>query len=120
MPTEIRRIVFSIAETLDAISDYNKLPQNNAKLPPGTIDGCVVKDEPDGIVRLDIRDADGQHHDHILPHATVGAALLRYCRTTKIPLPKRGQKSLQVVGDNVALYIEIRTDRKPNVDATKA
>jgi hypothetical protein len=113
----MRRVVFSTAETLNAIIDYNKLPQVTVKLPPGTINACVVKDGPDGIVRLDIRDADGKHHDHVLGHATVAAALLRYCSAAKIPLPKRGQKSLQVVGDNVALYVEINADTKPIKEA---
>ena len=47
VPTEMRRVVFSIAETLNAIIDYNKLPQVTIKLPPGTINSCVVKDGPD-------------------------------------------------------------------------
>ncbi len=116
MPTEIRRIVFSSAETLSAIIEYNKLPQNNAKLPPGTIDSCRVKDGPDGVVHLDIRDADGRHRNHVLGHATVGAALLRFCHAAKIPIPKRGQKSLQIVGDNLALYVEIQAQTRTLVE----
>jgi hypothetical protein len=116
VPTELRRVIFSNAELLQALSDYNKLPTHGGKLPPGTVGSCVVRDDPEGIVHLDIRDVDGNHTTVALPHAWVGAAMMRYCREIKIPLPKQSKKSLQVVGDNLTLCVEIHAGTQPLAD----
>lgn len=105
MPTEIRRIVFSNAELLLALMAQNKSGQDS-KMPAGAITACMVKDEADGIVHVQMLSENGEPATYSVRHAEVGAALLRFCRDAKIPIPKRGKKSLKVVGEDIALYIE--------------
>ena len=109
MPAETRRIVFSNAELLLALIAQSK-SNPDSKLNSGNIISCTVKDQQDGIVHMQIQGDDGQPTTVAVPHASVGAALLRFCREVKIPIPRRGKKSLQVVGEDIGLFIETNAD----------
>ena len=112
MPTETRKIVFSNEELKKAIVLFS---QRSAKrLPEGDLISCEVKSEDGITVRLRIRPwySDGDK-TIVLSSTYIGAALSNYCMECKIPIPRQATKSLQVIGDNIALQINIQmTERK--------
>ena len=105
MPTELRRLVFSKQELVEAIDSHNRNAAE--KLPPGSVASCEVRKEEDNIsAAIEITDQQsGETQQVELNAAYLGAALLRFCIDKKIPLPRQSAKSLQVVGDNIALNI---------------
>lgn len=109
MPSETRRLVFSNAELVQAISEYNQ--GAGKKLPAGTVTACKPIDRPELVVRLEILDQRrGEVLTVDLTPEVVGAALLRYCMSRKIPIPRHAEKSVQVQGDNIVLAIALKSE----------
>ena len=107
MPTEIRKIVFSNEELKKAIVLFSQRTTN--KLPEGDLVSCKVKSEDGITVRIQIRPLYSEGEKTIVLSGTfIGAALSNYCMDCKIPIPRNATKSLQVIGDNVALQINIQ------------
>lgn len=44
--------------------------------------------------------------------AELGAALTLHCLTRKVPLPKKGERTLQIVGGNLALVVTLKAPRQ--------
>lgn len=116
MPTEFRRIVFSNEELLDALQAARDMA--GGKLPAGRIVGCILSAEPSLTARLTVAPDGCGPGEPIgtesgvtvdLDPEFVGAALLLHCRRNKIPIPRNSEKSLQVVGDSLALRISLVT-----------
>ena len=79
--------------------------------------GCEIFSDPEIGIRLEIEHRDegkpgkndvAKHHTITLEPAFIGAALVRYCIDLKIPLPRTAGKSLQVIGDRLALNLTIK------------
>ena len=114
MPTELRRIVFTGEELRVALDNY--LMRKGTPLPPGVIAGVRMTGADGGSVVFDIRDTwDGISNPVEIASRHVGAALIRYCKICKIPLPKDAGKSLSISGDNLALDIRSGRSQAPTV-----
>lgn len=105
MPREDRRIMFDFTETYKAI--FAMCVQNELKRPfAGSITAISYKadDEKNVVVRfangLDQTPATSEYSRDFL-----AAALMLYCRTCNIPIPKRARKSVVIGGDAVTLHI---------------
>ena len=111
MPTEIRKIVFSNEELKKAIVLFSHRSVN--KLPEGDLISCEVT-SIDGInVRIKIRPWYSEGEKIVVLSSTyIGAALSNYCMDCKIPIPRHAAKSLQIIGDNIALQINIEMAEK--------
>jgi len=107
MPSELRRVIFSNEEVLAAVTEYSA--SGRSPLPSGEVVSCRVYGEPEVRIRVEIRD---ERRDYPLvveiEPEVVGVALLRYCMTHGIPVPKQAEKALQVHGDNIALNLTIK------------
>lgn len=106
MPAETRRVIFTKNELIEAIYDYNQVAQK--KLPPGMVVSCVPVSEARVALRLELYDQknDATEVVEFSPEVTA-AALLRYCIRNRIPIPKNATKSIQVLGEDIALAIRM-------------
>ena len=107
MPIETRKISFSQLELSDAIERFAK--STKRAMPPGRIVGCAIGANGGGVtVSMTVKNsADGASGTVRFDHASVAAALIRYCMETKIPLAKAAEKSVQAEGAGVALTLRI-------------
>ena len=111
MPTEIRKIVFSNEELQEAIVLFSQRCIN--RLPEGDLLACDVISDDGITVRIRIQPwySEGEKTVKLSDHY-IGAALSNYCMNYKIPIPRRATKSLQVIGDNIALQVNIHMAEK--------
>ena len=106
MPAELRQILFSNKELIEALHGHNQVAQN--KLPQGTIISCTPVAEDEVAVRLELVDQEsGETQIASLTPEMVAAALLHYCFKHRIPIPQIAAKSIQIHGDEISLNIRI-------------
>jgi hypothetical protein len=107
MPREDRRIIFEFQETYKAL--YALCVQREMKKPPPGMVGAVIQHPDDAnkvIVRIDNAHSNTQQ-DIEFSGDFLAAALMLYCRTIRIPLPKSAQKSVEFAPDGVILRVQI-------------
>jgi len=105
MPTELRRIVFTNEELRVALDNY--MMRKGTPLPPGVIISVKISGADGSSITVAVRGSwDGISNSVEIPARHVGAALIRYCKMSKIPLPKSAGKSLTTSGDYLALDIK--------------
>ncbi len=106
MPEELRKILFPKDELQAAVVDYclrSKIP-----LPDRLIDELEVQADPEAMVVLKYADAGpGEDNEVKLSRDQVAAALIRYCSSINVPLPRSAQKVLQPAADGISLLINI-------------
>ncbi len=106
MPTEIRKIIFDKHDVQNAVVGH--CLHANITLPQAAIEGIVIGMEHDSAVTLNFtRDDPAIPNDVTLSREEVGAALIRYCRDNKIPLPRRAPKILQPGEDSLSLFVKM-------------
>ena len=104
MPTETRRLVFTSDELKEALTRYSQT--GTQALPRGQVVGCDLKGERGVQAVVAVSDpGSGEVRKVDLDATQLGACLIKFCLDNKIPLPRDGTKSLQVVGDDIALRI---------------
>lgn len=107
MPREDRRIIFEFQETYKAL--YAMCVQKDLKKPPPGMVGAVAQ-HPTDIAKVLVRienSFDGSSQDIEFARDFLAAALMLYCRTLHIPLPKSATKSVEFSPDNVILRVQI-------------
>lgn len=123
MPTEIRKLIFSRDELAEAITNHrNGAHHDNGSkhddLPSGSIMFCRVHQDTQLRVTVKIL-PDGETNIQTvqLQPEFVGSALMQYCIDRKIPMPKGASKSLEAMGDNIAmnLSIEAKVSQMPSM-----
>ena len=106
MPREIRKIVFTGAELQGAVVSH--CLQSNIPFPDAAITGFEVGDDPEATVEITFAVSNPEHPATVrLTREQVAAALIRFCREHKIPLPRYGQKILQPQADGLALMVKV-------------
>ena len=105
MPREDRRIVFDYAETYKAI--FALCVKKEMRRPfAGTIAAITFKANDDNSVIVRFADElQGTAATSEYSQDFLAAALVLYCRTCAIPVPKRGRKSVELGADSVTLHI---------------
>jgi hypothetical protein len=104
MPTELRQLIFSRDELAEAIANYNGAATNG--VPAGRIMFCKVTQNSGIFVTVKIvPEGETEVHTVHLDKNTVGAALMKYCLDKNIPMPKKASKTLQAIGDNIAMSL---------------
>jgi len=110
MPTEMRRIVFSNEELMNAINFFNS--PGVPKLPEGVITAVSVDpDNKANIVLKFISYNRDEERNIVVSVANLGAVLISYCIKNKIPMSKKASKSLKIIGDNVSLELVFGNDQ---------
>ncbi len=106
MPEELRKILFPKDEVQAAVVDY--CLRAKIRLPDKNIEDLEVRADPEAMVVLKYADTGpGESHEVELSRDQVAAALIRYCSSINVPLPRSAQKVLQPGGDGISLLINI-------------
>ena len=112
MPTELRKIVFSHRELLEAFETRPpNLPGNSETVPPAAVRGVHVFQKFGGGVKvlLDIEDdKEGRLKRFNLNAEFISGVLLHYWAGLNIPVAKEADNYLEVIGNNLALSQKIR------------
>ena len=109
MPAELRRILFSRDELREALAGYYG-GASGRPWPAGEIRSVRAHAPSDAMLSLEIGDGvAGRVYQVDLDAEWVAAALIRFCVDRRIVLPRRAQKSLEILGDTVSLEIAIQT-----------
>lgn len=108
--SELRHIGFSKDALIMALKLYFATTKHS--LPPGTVESCTFTTEPDLIVTLGIRnDTSPQPAKINIQAPTIAAAMITYCSKVKVPLPRTGEKSLKVIGDQLNLVVKVHAEQ---------
>ncbi len=106
MPKELRKILFPKNELQAAVVDY--CLRSKIWLPNKNIDGLEVRADPEAMVVLKYADIGSEEATEVkLSRDQVAAALIRYCSSINVPLPRSAQKVLQPGDDSISLLINI-------------
>lgn len=110
MITENRQITFSPDELIDClVAHFRAMKQS---LPAGKIASVQLEDTPNITIALVIEDIATQKPQRVIVRPeVVGAAMIAHCKSQRIPIPRRGVKSLVVSGNSIGLSIS--TGSKP-------
>lgn len=111
MPAEIRRLSFSDAEVARAIVGFNAHSRQKF-LPSGNLGGIRLVDEPVLHIYVSVETGDGGLETVVLNETMIGAAIIRDCIASGVPLPLRSTKSLKLV--NGELAFDISLPREPS------
>lgn len=115
MPTEYRRVVFPNRELRQALVQYGD--PNGAQFPPGEIISVTLPEGVGDTVQVTVLDtARNITFTADFPVARIAAALINFCIQNKVPIPKKGRKSLRLMGDNLALDIVMRERNLLDID----
>src|ERR1051325_5555720 len=110
--TEIRQLIFPRETLLDAILFSERAA--NGWLARAPVHGVAVRAGED--VRVVVTAEREGHRDFVevtFGAAQIAAAMIRYCRQLRIPLPRKAQKSLGVQGDNISLKTTVTLTTMP-------
>lgn len=112
MPIEMRTLIFSRDELAEALA--YRANRGDPALPRGRVIYCQVGSGPGFSVVVKLVPRGGTQIESITLDAdTVGAALIDYCLHNAIPLPRQSSRSLQALGEAVALSLTINELRAP-------
>lgn len=112
MPKELRKLVFDEAELKAAAYDY--CLRNNVNIPQSPVDEVIASDNDASVLVLRFSSDDLNAPKEVpLSRDQVGAALIKYCSTNKIPLPRAAQKILKVEGQEVSMMVSVQWNVKP-------
>jgi len=101
--TEYRKLVFPESDLIEAITAHDSM---SLKLfASRDVVKIEVTESPDIRISAKLRGKDGQDEPIQLENSYVVAAMVRYCVENKIPLPRRGEKLLELDEGRLALSI---------------
>ncbi len=117
MPKELRKLVFDESELRAAAYDY--CLRNNVNIPHAPVQDILISDEDAKVIVLRFESEDvNALKDVTLSRDQVGAALIKYCSTIKIPLPRTAQKILKVDGQEISMMVSVQWGNKANTKAS--
>ena len=119
MPSEVRIIVFTSQDVLQAITEFSKTLESPLFRGKPT-DIFVRKKREAGFAVVEVdRDGSGTVETVDLDASHLAASLISYCRSAHIPLPRSAKKELDVLGDQIVLRLEVGAPSRAVVEALK-
>jgi len=113
MVAEYRQIVFSNDEVIRAIVAFDN--EHGARLPPGNIVACVLSESAPLVARVALQDLHGNEEQSVeLNVGYLAAVLIHACIAAGIPIPKKAEKSLTMVGQTLSLNFTIHPESEPS------
>ena len=112
---ELRTILFSGEDLELAIAAYQK--RLSADFRDGSIRALRIEARPPSVT-ISVANVRGDHRAVVIAEQQLLAATVEFCLSRKVPLPLRSAKRIEVVGNRVALVIEI-SGRKLDTELTK-
>jgi len=108
MSSETRRITFTSEELVQAVANHRR--DEKQPFPSSRVRGAQVTQANGSGLKiafaLDPATGDGAKELELKPNE-VGAALIKFCRLKKIPLPKRATKSLAANDGQIILVLSL-------------
>lgn len=118
MPSEVRIIVFTAEDVLDAIEGFDATAEK--RLFRGKAIDCHVRKHPKVHAILEVERAGGEEIDTVdLNASQLAAALISFCRERRIPLPRNARKELDVIDDQLVLRLEVGAKNHAALSALK-
>ena len=106
MPEELRKIHFPKDELQAAVVDY--CLRSKIRLPNTNIEELEVRDDAKAMVVLKYATTGPDEKNEVeLTRDQVAAALIRYCSSINVPLPRSARKVLQTADEGISLLINI-------------
>ena len=107
MPREIRRVVFTHAELRDALENFPGL--RGSGLPAGEITALLPRrKDKNYFIEFSILDySSDKNLTFEALEEDIASALIEHCIRIKTPLPKKAEKELRIIDNNVCLDISI-------------
>jgi len=111
--TETRRLVFARETLLDAILYGERAAAG--WLSRAAVHGIAMRSGGDGVTVVVTAERDGRRDlvEVEFGPAQIAAAMIRYCRELRIPLPRSAQKVLELQGDGICLTFTVRLSTAP-------
>lgn len=107
MPREDRRVIFDFEEAYKAL--YALCVRREIKKPPPGVILSIKQDKEDE-KKVYVCIENGQENSEkkvVYTYDFMAAALMLFCRSCNIPLPKNASKSVEFAKDNVVLRVKI-------------
>ncbi len=107
MPMEYRRVVFTRAELRDALENFPGM--RGSALPAGEITAILpLRKDNNYFIEFSILDfSSSKNVTFEAPEKDIASALIEYCQRIKTPLPRKADKELRVIDNNVCLDMSI-------------
>lgn len=107
MPTEERFVTFSLDEIYKALSIFLILKETSSLAPGELIALDLMEGDSRDNISMKIENASGEIVDLNFERKFFAEALVFYCQGSGIPLPKRGQKILNILKDKIIMKINM-------------
>ncbi len=108
MPSEVRRLIFSQREIIEALEAHGGHGEGGTL--SGTLSiGVDEQGQPQVVARASSSEVDSARETK-LDATVVGAALVKYCLDRGIPIPKNASRSLGLHNDKLALFIRVQEE----------
>lgn len=118
MPSEVRIIVFTSEELLDAVAQFSD--GLDTPLFRGKPSEFYVRKSPKVSAVLEVERAGGDEIETVdLNSSHLAAMLISFCRGLRIPLPRNAKKELDVMGEQLVLRLEVGAPNAAVMDALK-
>lgn len=94
MPTEIRRLIFSDAELMDALTTF--ISSDRTAIEPGRVIGLEVASKDPCALRCSIQGRSGLMNEQVFDAVFLCAALIAWCMKNKVPLARTAKKAVKL------------------------
>lgn len=101
MPSEVRRLVFSLEELMLLVSSFIK--STDTEIPRGKVMDFKIASETPLKVTLFVHAETGRQVVHDIGEIFISAAMIDYCMRNRIPISKRAQKSVKMLNGQFVL-----------------
>jgi hypothetical protein len=102
---EVRRLIFPLETAVDAVLELDR--EHGGALALAPLTEARIEPGADGALVLAVRRAGGDSIDRRrYSLSAVAAAVIHYCSKIRIPLPRHGTKSMEIVPEGFALTIQ--------------
>lgn len=107
MPAELRHIIFSTADIIDAVAEQQKAL--GAQFESAAVSNLSLSDSENGpcLGMTIFRGPANAAQALTLEGEELAVAVMKYCFIKKIPLPRHAEKSLHRVNNQLALMISV-------------
>lgn len=108
---ETRRLILPLEAVVEAVLHFDR--DSGGTLFHGTIVDATIESTPSLSLALTMQSSKSQEMEHRRFNlAAIAAAIIHYCRQSKIPLPRGGKKTLEAVPEGLAFCIQTDTNMR--------
>jgi hypothetical protein len=102
---EVRRILLPIETVVDAVLQLDR--DGGGRLSHGTLVEVVLEPPPEPGLALSAKLPGALNAERRkFPLPAIAAAIINWCRQARIPLPRHGKKTLEIVPEGFAFTVE--------------